>query len=173
MVSFFLKKIIFCVNLNNLCKDLPSPSSELCTNHTQARVSNVLWLNGAQRGCSLIPAQNIQMRSWVSFPTSTNLVPFNFSTKKHELNDETRINLLVETECSPIENKNLENLSIEDFGELLAWKVDTHFAVLLKSDLLHFTELIMSSFMRDSFAINDGLPLIRVECKFHCIFLMV
>lgn len=144
---------------------MPSPSSELCTNHTQARVSNVLWLNGAQRGCSLVPAQNIQMRSWVSFPTSTNLIPFDFSIKKHELNEETRINLLVETEILP-ESKNSENLSIEDFGELLAWKVDTHFAVLLKSDLLHFTELIMSSFMRDSFAINDGLPLFRVECKF-------
>lgn len=106
------------------------------------------------------------MRSWVSFPTSTNLIPFDFSIKKHELDEETRINLLVETEISGIEDKSSENLNIEDFGELLAWKVDSHFAVLLKSDLLHFTELIMSSFMRDSFAINDGLPLIRVECKF-------
>lgn len=112
------------------------------------------------------------MRSWVSFPTSTNLIPFDFSIKKHELNEETRINLLVETEILP-ESKNSENLSIEDFGELLAWKVDTHFAVLLKSDLLHFTELIMSSFMRDSFAINDGLPLIRVECKFFFNFFKI
>lgn len=144
---------------------MPSPSSELCTNYTQARVSNVLWLNADQRGCSLIPAQNIQMKSWVSFPTSTNLLPFNFSTKKHKLNEETRINLLVETEISPIDNTKYDNLNIEDFGELLAWKVDSHIAILLKSDLLHFTELIMSSFMRDSFAINDGLPLIRVECK--------
>lgn len=55
---------------------------------------------------------------------------------------------------------------MEHYGTPIAWKVDSRIAFLLKSDLKHFSELIVSSFLQDRFLINDRLPIIRIECKF-------
>ena len=56
------------------------------------------------------------------------------------------------------------NLQIEEYGKLVAWKVDSHFAIVLETDVTHFTKLIMATFMQDRFSVNDHLPLIRIEC---------
>lgn len=64
-----------------------------------------------------------------------------------------------------IRNKKITFLQIEHFGRPLAWKVDSRFAVLLHSDLDHFTELVMRSFMQRNLTINDNLSLTRIECK--------
>lgn len=54
---------------------------------------------------------------------------------------------------------------IENYGQPLAWKVDSCLAILLKSDLRLLTDLVMASFMQNNLIINDLLPLIRIESK--------
>lgn len=56
-------------------------------------------------------------------------------------------------------------LQVEHFGVPIAWKVDSHLAILIKSDLHHLTELVLTSFMHESLSVNDGLRLVRIECK--------
>lgn len=55
---------------------------------------------------------------------------------------------------------------MENYGIPIAWKVDSRIAFLLKSDLKHFSELLVSTFLHDRFLLNDKLPIIRIECKF-------
>lgn len=55
---------------------------------------------------------------------------------------------------------------MEHYGMPIAWKVDSRIAILLKSDLKHFSELIVSSFLHDRFLLNDKLPIIRIQCEF-------
>ncbi|XP_055375458.1 biotin--protein ligase isoform X2 [Condylostylus longicornis] len=147
--------------------EIVSSTSELCTNRSQARISDFLWLRNNQRGCSLIPLQKLHLAPWISFPEPPNLIPFELSQSKLELqlNEDNLIYLLLETDVIPLKEKLDENfvVMIEEYGKPIAWKIDSHFAVLLQSDIDHFTKLIISTFMQDNFTINDHLPLIRIE----------
>lgn len=49
------------------------------------------------------------------------------------------------------------------FGKLVAWKVDTRLAVLVKTDLRHFSQLILSIFIGNNYVMNDNLPILRVQ----------
>lgn len=49
------------------------------------------------------------------------------------------------------------------FGKLVAWKVDTRLAVLVKTDLRHFSQLILSTFVTNNYVMNDNLPILRVQ----------
>uniref|UniRef100_A0A1L8E040 Putative biotin holocarboxylase synthetase/biotin-protein ligase n=1 Tax=Nyssomyia neivai TaxID=330878 RepID=A0A1L8E040_9DIPT len=138
-------------------------SSELCSNYTQARIRDVLWHSGSQRGCTLIPGQNVFLSPWVSFPKSPTLVPFIVQGNGLVLEEESEIYLLLEADTVPTMNENAMQLLIEGYGEPIAWKVDSHIAVVLKTDLKKFTEIIMASFMQDCLVINDNLPLIRIQ----------
>ncbi|GAB0088855.1 biotin--protein ligase [Sergentomyia squamirostris] len=138
-------------------------SSELCTNYDQARIRDVLWHNGTQRGCTLFPTQSVFLKPWISFPKSPTLVPFCVQSNGLELDDQAPVFLLLETDPVPIASENGLQLLIEGYGEPIAWKVDSHIAVILKSDLRRFTEFIIATFMQDFLVINDNLPLTRIQ----------
>jgi len=54
---------------------------------------------------------------------------------------------------------------LEDYGKLIAWKIDSHLAVLIETDVEHFTKLLIMTFLQNNLCINDNLPLLRIECK--------
>lgn len=56
-------------------------------------------------------------------------------------------------------------LQAEKFGLPIAWKIDTNLAIVLKSNVTLFTELIRDSFVQDTLYINNYLPIIRIESK--------
>ncbi|XP_055847706.1 biotin--protein ligase isoform X2 [Episyrphus balteatus] len=143
-------------------------TSELCTNRSEAKVCDLLWMFADHRGCCLTPSQNIHIGPWVTFPEPPTLIPFNCSSSSsdEELNlDKGKIvHLLLETDIIPsLQETSLENVMIEKYGKPIAWKVDSHFAVLLESDIDHFTNLLIATFLQNNLCINDSLPLIRIE----------
>jgi len=56
-------------------------------------------------------------------------------------------------------------LQVENYGKLLAWKMDSKLAMILETDVEHFTKLLIVTFMQSNFLINDHLTLLRIECK--------
>lgn len=54
-------------------------SSELCSNRNAAKVTDILWLHGNQRGCCLRPLQNVEITPWISFPPAPGLLPFAYA----------------------------------------------------------------------------------------------
>jgi len=54
-------------------------SSELCGNRNAAKVTEILWLHGNQRGCCLRPLQMLQITPWISFPPAPSLLPFSYA----------------------------------------------------------------------------------------------
>lgn len=52
---------------------------------------------------------------------------------------------------------------MENYGELLAWKVDERLAILLKTDVHKFSDLIFASFMQDFYSFNDNFQLVRAQ----------
>ncbi|XP_059610986.1 uncharacterized protein LOC132257934 [Phlebotomus argentipes] len=138
-------------------------SSELCSNSLQARIRDVLWHNGTQRGCTLFPKQTVYLSPWISFPKPPTLVPFSCQSNGLAVDEESQVYLLLETDTLPVSSESSLQLLIEGYGEPIAWKVDSHIAVILKSDLRRFTEIIMASFMQACLVINDNLPLTRIQ----------
>lgn len=52
---------------------------------------------------------------------------------------------------------------IESFGKLVAWKVDSRLAFLVKTDERNFSQLILSSFLQNNYLINNFLPIVRIQ----------
>lgn len=47
----------------------------------------------------------------------------------------------------------------------MAWKIDSHLAIVLQSNVALFADLIRRSFMQNNLFINNYLPIIRVESE--------
>lgn len=98
---------VFCVDTQ-----IPPASSELCTNSSMARISDVIWNEDCQRGAALLPKQHIYLCPWISFPPQPNLVPFNISSSNIELNKENLIHILLETELVPQRQQDNNDLMV-------------------------------------------------------------
>lgn len=57
------------------------------------------------------------------------------------------------------------NFQVTDLGEPVAWMAADNFSIILKTDLDKFTKL-MSCFLANPIAINDGMEVLRIESKF-------
>ncbi|KAL5274470.1 HLCS family protein [Megaselia abdita] len=162
--------IVFYV-LHSDINDATSATSELCTNRNNARICDFLWLKDNKRGCCLVPKQIVHLGPWVSFPSLPTLIPIttNYeSSKALQIEENNKIYLLLETEITrhPSAEEAIdcdEAIKVEEFGKPIAWKMDSNLAILLETDLINFTKLLMTSFLRDRLIINDNLPLIRIE----------
>ncbi|KAH8291814.1 hypothetical protein KR054_000989 [Drosophila jambulina] len=160
-------------------------SSELCGNRNAAKVTDILWLYGNQRGCCLRPLQTLHITPWISFPAAPSLLPFAYAadtlTPVNTPTDsdaplkervslskegERRMQLLLEAQVEPLHRPGSQDTTavrLEDYGKLIAWKIDSHLAVLIETDVEHFTQLLITTFLRNNLCINDQLPLMRIE----------
>ncbi|XP_063696404.1 biotin--protein ligase isoform X2 [Culicoides brevitarsis] len=138
-------------------------SSDLCSNHKQATIQKCLYIDEKQRGYVLVPRQNIVLGSWIEYSPAVNLLSSNFRMNNVLFEESNEIHFLVETGLIPMFHATGDNLMIENFGIPVAWKVDSRFAILLKSDKERFSELIISSFFQDCLMLNHKLPIIRIE----------
>lgn len=94
-------------------------ASDLCYNRNAARVTEILWLSGAHRGCCLSPLQVVQLMPWISFgensvSAETMLLPFAHSNAPAVLLDRLAgsskgkiLHLLLETETQPCHDSDL------------------------------------------------------------------
>lgn len=57
-------------------------------------------------------------------------------------------------------------LFVEEFGQPLAWRVDSHFAFLLRTDKERLLQFIVGSFIAGNLSINNDLQLLRIQSKF-------
>ncbi|XP_017082197.2 biotin--protein ligase isoform X2 [Drosophila eugracilis] len=160
-------------------------SSELCGNRNAAKVTDILWLHANQRGCCLRPLQTLHITPWISFPPAPSLLPFSYAaetltpvTTPTDLGtplrqrvllsaeSDQRMQLLLEAHVDPLQRPSSEDptaVRLEDYGKLIAWKIDSHLAVLIETDVEHFTQLLITTFLRNNLCINDQLPLLRIE----------
>ncbi|XP_030556458.1 biotin--protein ligase isoform X2 [Drosophila novamexicana] len=163
--------------------DATIASSELCGNRNAAKVTDILWLHGNQHGCCLRPLQTVQITPWISFPPAPSWLPFAYAADTltptatpTEMEPQPRVTL------SPDKSQHLQLLleaqvelqreagaqhsvpvRLECYGKLIAWKIDSHLAVLIETDVEHFTKLLIMTFLQNNLFINDQLPLMRIE----------
>lgn len=159
-------------------------SSDLCMNQRDARIVDVLWHHGSQRGCTVKPRQIVSINPWITFPKSPLNIPIKFTGPVAESPaGPDSIFMLVEakynsaTEEAHADEATVSSgplmgfsayrntLFLEEFGHPVAWRVDSHFSFLLRTDKQRLLQFILASFLSENFAINNDLQLLRIECK--------
>ncbi|CAO1422133.1 unnamed protein product [Diamesa hyperborea] len=156
--------VIFFKSSSNNVDDLSATSitSDLCSNQYNATIIDCFWSNDYSQGVSVTPLQKIHLAPFITFPESPCKIPFNFtSTDDLVIVNKDAIYTLIETDLLPSDIQ--AGLQIESFGELMAWKIDTRLAILLKTDSRRFSQLILSTFMQNEFVMNDNLPMTRIQ----------
>ncbi|XP_037948879.1 biotin--protein ligase isoform X2 [Teleopsis dalmanni] len=154
---------------NNDGFDANLATSDLCTNRKTAKVAEILWLMGNLRGCSIRPIQSLNITPWISFSSNSNCIPFAYkripATSLYLANKKNLFHLLIEADVQlhPKRDNNQEDIQIEDYGKLIAWKIDSHLAVLIEIDVENFTKLLISTFLQNNLFINDQLLMLRIE----------
>lgn len=164
-------------HLDTDVSDVPV-SSELCTNQREGRIADVLWHHNTQRGCTIKPRQLICIDPWITFPRAARLnipIKMNDSVIRSQIADP--IFMLVEASfgCPDVENPPREpfmgfsdytnSLFIEEYGEPVAWRVDSHFAFLMRTDNERLLKFILASFVVENYSINNDLQLIRIQSE--------
>lgn len=76
-------------------------SSDLCLNHKQAGVQELLWYNENRRGCSVLPFQRIFLGPWISFPSAPGLIPVSHEKSSVFIDQTNQIFLLIEADPMP------------------------------------------------------------------------
>ncbi|EDV92861.1 biotin--protein ligase isoform X2 [Drosophila grimshawi] len=160
--------------------DATIASSELCANRNAAKVTDILWLHGNQHGCCLRPLQTVRITPWISFPAAPSWLPFDYAADAltptatpTDIEPQPRITLsadktqhlqlLLEAQVERDAAAHFVPVRLENYGKLIAWKIDSHLAVLIETDVEHFTQLLIMTFLQNNLYINDQLPLIRIE----------
>ncbi|CRK91616.1 CLUMA_CG005270, isoform A [Clunio marinus] len=138
-------------------------TSDLCVNSSEAVVGECFWSNDVSQGISVSPKQMIFMNPFVTFPQPPSYIPFKTTTDEAPgIYKDDVIYTLIEADLIQAP-ENQQSLEIETFGKLIAWKVDTRLAILLKTDSRKLSQMILSTFVQNNYAINDSLPLMRIQ----------
>lgn len=112
--TFFLFKYEF---LLFIASSIVPVSSELCTNQSLARIRNIIWFNEGQRGATVYPKQNIHLAAWITFPSTSHVIPFIFTSNDKYFSDtEFNVYLLIETDVIPsmMIEKNMIMVSVAE-----------------------------------------------------------
>lgn len=77
-------------------------SSELCTNQSAAQIRNVILFSNYQRGITVYPKQNIHLAPWITFPSTSHVIPFTFVSDESQYSEiPFNVYLLIETDVIP------------------------------------------------------------------------
>lgn len=52
---------------------------------------------------------------------------------------------------------------IENYGEFISWKADSHLFIIMQTDVKHLCELVIRAFVHNQNIINNGFPINRIE----------
>ncbi|KAF5283108.1 hypothetical protein FQA39_LY17415 [Lamprigera yunnana] len=124
-------------------------------------LENLLFQNDDRVGCTVVPKQHVDLGQWVTFPKDLNYFPIFISDHKTVLNS-PKIFLLLRARLDDYQQHDSEIIQMENFGELVAWRVQKNFEVILKTDMTNLTKFV-NCFSDHNLDINHELKLLRIE----------
>lgn len=133
------------------------------TTPTHARcLENLLIQNKNRILCTVVPRQNVNLNNWAAFPKDFRYFPIHINAKHLVGQVPTMHYILIESKLDHFVPHNGDIVEIERFGELLAWKANHNFEIILKTDLENITKLIYW-FSNNNIDINHELELLKIE----------
>ncbi|CAH1110239.1 unnamed protein product [Psylliodes chrysocephalus] len=122
---------------------------------------NLLFRVEERLGCTVVPKQRINLSQWIIFPKDSKYFPIYFRKKSIRI-ESPNIYVLIQAMLDEYIKHSASILQVENFGELVAWKVSDTFEAILKTDIDKLTRLV-HWFSKNSIDINHELKLLRIE----------
>ncbi|KAK4878109.1 hypothetical protein RN001_010615 [Aquatica leii] len=135
--------------------------STISDSKNQRCLENLLFHNEDRIGCTVVPKQQVDLSQWALFPKDLNYFPMFISDSKTVLAT-PKIYLLVQAKLDDYNQHDSEIIQIENFGELVAWRAQDQFEMILKTDMTNLTKFV-NCFFDHSIDINHELKLLRIE----------
>ncbi|KAF5284152.1 hypothetical protein FQR65_LT00152 [Abscondita terminalis] len=127
----------------------------------QRCLENLLFHNEDRVGCTIVPKQQIDLSQWAQFPKDLNYFPIFISDGKTVLTA-PKIYMLLQAKLDDYVRHDSEIIQVENFGELIAWRAQDHFEIILKTDMTNLTKFV-NCFCDHGIDINHELKLLRIE----------
>ncbi|ENN74000.1 hypothetical protein YQE_09390, partial [Dendroctonus ponderosae] len=125
-------------------------------------IENLLFRQDNRIGVTVVPKQRINLSShWLYFPKDSRYFPIFFKPNRAPIYS-PKLYVLVQAVLEAYKKHDAEILPIENFGELVAWKVTDHFEAILKTDMDKLAKLI-HCFSQSDCDINHELQLVKIE----------
>lgn len=124
-------------------------------------LENLLFHNEDRIGCTVVPKQRVDLSQWLLFPKDLNFFPIFISDANVALRS-PKIYLLLRARLQDYKRHESEIIQVENFGELIAWRAQEDFEMILKTDLNNLTKFV-HCFFDHSIDINHELNLLHIE----------
>ncbi|XP_066259980.1 biotin--protein ligase [Euwallacea similis] len=125
-------------------------------------IENLLFRKENRFGVTVIPKQRVNLCSqWLYFPRDSRYFPIFYKQNKITIYS-PNIYILVQAVLDKYKKHQAEILPIENFGELVAWKVTDYFEAILKTDMHKLSQLV-HCFSQMNCDINHEMQLLRIE----------
>ncbi|GJQ79840.1 Hcs [Trypoxylus dichotomus] len=130
------------------------------TDH-QRSLENLLFQSDDRIACTIVPRQIVNLNQWLRFPKDKAQFPIHIGPCKTPLTN-PKIFLLIRANLERYQPHQAEIIEIEMFGELYAWKVNSFFEVILKTDIENIAKLV-NCLASGNIDINHELKLLKIE----------
>ncbi|CAH1132028.1 unnamed protein product [Ceutorhynchus assimilis] len=125
-------------------------------------IENLLFKQENRIAVTVVPKQSINLGSqWLYFPKDSRYFPIYFKQNKISI-CRPHIYILVQAVLDNYKKHQAEILAIEQFGELVAWKITENFETILRSDMDKLVQLVQCFSQRDC-DMNHELKLLKIE----------
>ncbi|KAJ8916594.1 hypothetical protein NQ315_000238 [Exocentrus adspersus] len=122
---------------------------------------NLLFRTGDRIGCTVVPRQKINLSQWLSFPKDYQYFPIYFAETRERIAS-PNVYVLLQAMLETYVKHPATTLQVEDFGELVAWRVTDYFEAILKTDMDKLTKLL-HCYWHSPVDINHELKLLKIE----------
>ncbi|KAL1501975.1 hypothetical protein ABEB36_007193 [Hypothenemus hampei] len=124
-------------------------------------IENLLFRKENRIGVTVVPKQRINLSSqWLYFPRDSRYFPIFFGQNKTAR--PPIVYILIQTVLDEYKKHQAEILPIENYGDLIAWKITDHFEAILKTDMDKLAKLV-HCFSQTDCDINHELRLLKIE----------
>ncbi|VEN62867.1 unnamed protein product [Callosobruchus maculatus] len=122
---------------------------------------NLLFRNEERIGCTVVPRQKVNLSQWVVFPKDYRYFPIFFKSASPKLSP-PHVHILIQAMLDTYVKHSADLLEIENFGELVGWRVADYFEAVLKTDMDKLAKLV-HCYSQGNIDINHELKLLKIE----------
>ncbi|CAH1999965.1 unnamed protein product [Acanthoscelides obtectus] len=122
---------------------------------------NLLFRNGERIGCTIVPRQKVNLSQWLVFPRDYRYFPIFFKAVTPKISP-PHVYILIQAMLETYVKHSADLLEIENFGELIGWRIADYFEAILKTDMDKLTKLV-HCYSQGNIDINHELKLLKIE----------
>ncbi|KAL1131898.1 hypothetical protein AAG570_011509 [Ranatra chinensis] len=145
--------------------EVDSVLSKQCSNHSIAKIRDLLWFSENKKMVSIFPKQHLDISGWVSVIPGRTHLPVQIKNKKKAIASSDKLFVLLEADYNTCQfRSSYRSIEIENYGVPVAWHTAVVMSILLETDEMNLASLCVA--FQNNVTLENGIQIIRIECKY-------